>query len=68
MKPRYYDPFEDDRRECAHGNVKNCQECEAEGERIAYQERLREFGTYAAWFAGGFLACIIVDAARAILL
>lgn len=64
-----YDDFlgDDQRRECVHGNYKRCSECEAEGEVIARTEEVRQWVERGAWFAGGFLACILIDLARVLL-
>ena len=64
-----YDDFFglDHRRECIHGSTKRCPECEAEGEKIARAQELRAWGERAMWAMIGFFACVVIDAARAVL-
>lgn len=54
-----YDPFNDDRPECIHGNVKRCEECEAEGAAIAEIERMEVIKERVSWFGYGALSVLI---------
>lgn len=50
-----YDDFlkEDHRRECVHGNVKQCPQCDAEAEEYLALERWLAFEVRATWFIYG---------------
>lgn len=64
MRARGYEDFfhDDDRRECAHGNYKQCAECEAEANVYLRAERWATIKESASWFLAGAFTVVSLEA------
>lgn len=61
-KWRYDDFLGDDlRRECAHGNYKNCPECEAGANVYLKAERWATIKESASWFIAGAFFTVAIE-------